>query len=493
MARQTPQTLKPSLFRTFALSAGCFVKESVTKHENPILQLLGGVALWLVGVLGFTRLISLASDSSNIFTERTLFWIVSMVVSLLGFAIAVHAVKRTKATTGFIPLLAVVAAATLFLQISSPIGLSTDFYRYIWQGRVSNAGIDAYATTPNQLGYYDPINTDLLERMDWPDVTSIYPPAAEQFFQIHATLFDVAEEASIETRLTLARLPNLILFLFSALLLYGLTKSKLVAGVWLLNPFTQFELVNSAHIEILVVVCILLAIFLALRKQTYWHLLAGVAIGFAVFVKISPVVLIIPILAWVYAHRSGRSTMAFLAGIAVPTALYIPTITANNYAWINRVRDWTSASDFSLGNPIYELLFIVFGASADEILKVLGLGLYAWLVYRIASKVIGQDYNRSDLINSLVIASLIGLLVSPVILPWYWITIISLLLIKSSLQNRTRLIFTVIAITIALSLQYIDRHSSTSQTLASAIIFMSVSLIAYLTARHTSVSFLQKS
>ena len=45
-----------------------------------------------------------------------------------------------------------VFAATLFFQIMSPMGISSDYYRYIWQGRLSNAGQDNYTLVPWDAG-----------------------------------------------------------------------------------------------------------------------------------------------------------------------------------------------------------------------------------------------------------------------------------------------------------------------------------------------------
>ncbi|UDL93102.1 glycosyltransferase 87 family protein [Lichenihabitans sp. PAMC28606] len=77
---------------------------------------------------------------------------------------------------------AVLLRLWLVLQVPS---LSGDVYRYIWDGRVENAGYNPYLHVPADpvlLGLRDPAQYGLIDKRDY--AVTIYPPVAEALFAL---------------------------------------------------------------------------------------------------------------------------------------------------------------------------------------------------------------------------------------------------------------------------------------------------------------------
>ena len=69
------------------------------------------------------------------------------------------------------------------LLVAAPSVLSDDLFRYLWDGRVLRAGIDPYAYAPSapELAF---LRDALWNRVNHPDVPTIYPPASQLLFGV---------------------------------------------------------------------------------------------------------------------------------------------------------------------------------------------------------------------------------------------------------------------------------------------------------------------
>jgi hypothetical protein len=184
-------------------------------------------------------------------------------------------------------LLVLIFAAIFRLQlVSQPPYLSSDVYRYIWDGRVQATGINPYRYIPA-----DSALEDLRDEAIYPLINrrefahTIYPPAAQaMFFGVHLvtgssvigfkaamSLFDLA--AAVAIMLALAR--------------SGSDSSRALLFAW--HPLIVWESAHSGHVEA-AAVAFLAAALLAwtYRKPT----LVGVALALATLVKFYPALLI---------------------------------------------------------------------------------------------------------------------------------------------------------------------------------------------------------
>jgi hypothetical protein len=414
----------------------------------------------------------------NPFAAATMEWLFFSSLALLCFGLFMLLIPSAWRKL-VVFLSAAICGATLVLQIMSPIGISTDYYRYVWQGRVSNANLSNYTLTPWSPGT-EQANVDLFEYMDWRDVTSVYPPLAEEFFRLPAAIFDADPlgQSSLGARLSLSRLPNLFIFLVSAWLLYRLTKRPIVAFIWLAFPLTQFELLNSAHVDALSIAFILGAM-LGLKSRLWWsHMAAGFLLACAGMVKLSPFLLIPLALLYLLARYPLKNAFAFLAAALGLTSLYIEPFLRDDFALVGRMRYWLSGSEFSIGNPIYELALLLPAGIGQNLLQVVA-GVLCMALFGVATRsTLHRKLTYTTFLNYSLALSLIPFLASPIVLPWYWMTPLALVLImlataKPKPSIKATIFFGCSLLApggLLLTLQYVDRAISLDQDMRWAMV-----------------------
>ncbi|MFN8499640.1 MAG: glycosyltransferase 87 family protein [Anaerolineae bacterium] len=242
---------------------------------------------------------------------------------LYALAIAVSQVRVVEGSPAETPpsafpssrlaLLVIIGAAVAFRVVMGTAfpSLSSDMFRYVWDGRVQAAGISPYAYPPGA-----PELTSLRDATVWPlinrkDSVTIYPPGAELAFRaIHQWLGDSIWR--VKAVMVVADLGTLLLLL-ALLQSLGQPLSLIIIYAW--HPLAVYEIAGSAHVEGLMLVCLALA-FLAARRR--WETVVGVALAAATLIKLFPV-LLLPALWW---RRSWRLPAAFAVTVAVAVYPY---------------------------------------------------------------------------------------------------------------------------------------------------------------------------
>ncbi len=196
--------------------------------------------------------------------------------------------KRSAKQTGAI-LLAVVAlfGAVFRTQlVTEPPYLSTDLFRYIWDGRVQDAGINPYRYIPEQaeLAHLrDREVYDLINRRDF--AHTIYPPAAQAIF---FAIYRIWPSSLTGFKTAMSLFDGLAaLAIALALRRAGLEPARVIIFAW--NPLVIWESAHSGHIEAAAMA------FLALALMTWVYekyTLTGVALALAVLVKLYPLLLL---------------------------------------------------------------------------------------------------------------------------------------------------------------------------------------------------------
>ena len=185
-------------------------------------------------------------------------------------------------------LLAVAVAARLAWLAAAPT-LSTDAYRYVWDARVGQAGINPYAyaaTAPEVAHLRDAAIYPRLNHASW---RTIYPPGAQAFFR---AVYAVAPDNVLAIKIALGAVELLGLgFLVALLRALDLPRNRIVVYAW--NPLVLVEVWGSAHLDALVVTGV---IGVALALVTRRPAVAAALLGLATLVKLYPVILL-PLLA----------------------------------------------------------------------------------------------------------------------------------------------------------------------------------------------------
>lgn len=208
-------------------------------------------------------------------------------------------------------LLMVIGVAVLLRAafLPAPPLLSSDIYRYIWDGRVQAAGINPYRYVPADLaleGLRDPEIYPKVNRATY--ARTIYPPAAQMVFAI------VGQLTGSVAGMKLAMLgfeAVAMLALMQALRLLGLPRERILIYAW--NPLPLWSFACDGHVDAIAVGFIGLALWSRARHRDG---LAGALLALATLTKFLPAV-IAP--AFV---RNGRLWRPALIGAAVIALCY---------------------------------------------------------------------------------------------------------------------------------------------------------------------------
>jgi hypothetical protein len=181
-------------------------------------------------------------------------------------------------------LVLLVALALRLPPLFAPPHLSTDIYRYVWDGRVQSAGINPYRyvpAAPELAGLRDPRIYPNINRREY--AVTIYPPAAELFF-LAVTRFS---ESITWMKSALLACEGLSIWLLLALLgRAGRPGAEVLLYAW--HPLPLWEFAGSGHLDAAAIACVLGAL---LARAKHKDALAGAALGLGALFKIYPLAL----------------------------------------------------------------------------------------------------------------------------------------------------------------------------------------------------------
>ncbi len=232
-----------------------------------------------------------------------------MMAAAAVYFLAVRLVLRHSFPRRAVWAVLAIALALRAVLVCAPPFLSSDVYRYVWDGRVQAAGINPYRYIPA-----DPALAFLRDRRIYPHVNrrtyarTIYPPMAELVFAAVGRVRD----SVTAMKLVMVGFEALGVACMLALLrLAALPPERILIYAW--NPLALWSFAAGGHVDALAIGLLGLALLLRARHRDGW---AGVALASATLVKFFPVV-VAP--AFV---RGGRFWRPALAGAAVILALY---------------------------------------------------------------------------------------------------------------------------------------------------------------------------
>jgi hypothetical protein len=307
-------------------------------------------------------------------------------------------------------------AARLALFASEPI-LEDDYQRYLWDGAVTASGNNPHAMSPNKarhkangdIGRLAQEGADVVRRINHPDLKTVYPPVAQAAFALAYSIkpWSLGAWRSVILAFDLASLALLLL------LLREVGRSPLWAALYWWNPVVIKELFNSAHMEAVVILFVLLALWLAMKSRPASALSLGVAVG----AKIWPA-LLLPVVI------RGRS---FDARHVICASVLFAAVVA---FWAIPI--WLGGLDRQSGFVAYlsswqtnSALFPALESAVATVLPTETAGLVARGVVAICLMTIAVQVSlkpietQADLMGraSLVVAALV--LLSPAQFPWY--------------------------------------------------------------------------
>jgi alpha-1,6-mannosyltransferase len=182
-------------------------------------------------------------------------------------------------------LIAILLIAALMRGIAlfAPQALSTDAFRYVWDGRVQAAGINPYRYVPT-----DPALIALRDDSIFPNINradyahTIYPPTA----QISFLAIERISDSILGMKLAMLAFDALaIACLITLLRRRGLPETRVLLYAW--HPLPVWEFAGTGHVDAVAIGLLMLAFLAASRRAPVW---TGVALAAATLVKFYPAV-----------------------------------------------------------------------------------------------------------------------------------------------------------------------------------------------------------
>lgn len=341
-------------------------------------------------------------------------------VYLLAVWIARHAASRQTIT-----VILGMAAALRLVVIFTPPYLSTDIYRYVWDGRVIAAGVNPYRyipTDPHLAALRDPAIFPNINRNNY--AHTIYPPAAEAVFFLVTRISD----SLTAMKLAMVGFEAMAVWLLLGLLASsGQPASRIIVYAW--HPLPLWEFAGSGHVDAIVVAFIALALW-SRRPAAFWF--TGLALAGGTLVKFYPAA-IFPAL---WRRRDWRMPAIFAAALIVA---YLPFL---GVGWqvLGFLPHYLVEEGFTAGgggfypaNVVKSLLPL--GGAVDiayvaaAVVTLAGLALY--VAFR-------RDAPGGDVAGAALLAGAVMFLLSPHY-PWYftWLVVFACLVRSAALAWLT--------------------------------------------------------
>ena len=318
------------------LALGGWAGLALMSHDPPEVAVW-----WLLGALAFE-------------------WVLALVVLWRG------AVGRTRYWLAWGVLFRVVGLLAVPL-------LEDDHYRFLWDGRMFAVTGNPYASAPDDH-FADPTLSpefaDILDRVNYPDVPTLYGPVTELGFLVS---YGVAPGGLWPWKLLLLGADVALLAMLGWL---GTGESGARAArfaAWC--PLSIFETGFNAHPDALAVSLMVAAMLAWRREGKVW---LGICCGLAVGAKVFAV-LLVPFLLW------GRPRMVWLTFVGVLAACYLPFWLQGSLADLAGLRSF--AGEWEFNSSAYALLAWGWGAAGARGLAMLlfgagWLGLMGWWIRR---------------------------------------------------------------------------------------------------------------
>ena len=320
------------------------------------------------------------------------------------------------------------------MMFSTPI-LETDFYRYLWDGAVTAHGFNPYRYSPREVSLAQEDGTippqlsslaveaeEIIDRINYPHIRTIYPPVAQAIFaaayriapwSLHSLrwvllLFDVATALLLLKLYGVLNLPRSLLFIY-----------------WC-NPLLIKELYNSAHMDVLLLPFVLGAVLVSLRGR---FTLSALLLALGAGVKVWPV-LLFPLIMRPVLFRPKKLVAPLVVFCSLVALLAVPVYLSkldSGLGFLAYAQRWEMNDALFMAVYWLAKLFVTYSSTAQLIARIItGVFLAGLVVWLSARKI--EDHVDVAVRCLTVVAALF--LVSPAQFPWYFIWVLPFLALR---------------------------------------------------------------
>ena len=333
-----------------------------------------------------------------------LFWL-PFAAAFLLYTVAVYWEHRAEqvSSTSNRGLLTVILLGSILFRLTllfSPPSLSDDLYRYVWDGRMQNAGINPYLYSPNASEiasfrdeFYPGINNK--------PISTIYPPLTEFAFWLVDALWH--SPYAMKVFFTLCDL-GIVALVLGLLRYLRLPESRVLIYAW--NPLILVEVAGSGHSDPLAVVLLLMALLAVVKRKP-----AGAIILLALsFVAKFFSVVLIPAF-----YQSIRRVRPFFLFPLLILLFYLPYATAGKQLFHGLL---VYSDKWRFNDSLFTLFLYLTGSLSYSKALIGSLFLLAVLI---------RIFQPPDPIKTAFVLIGAYLLLTPTFQPWYMVWIIPFL------------------------------------------------------------------
>ena len=264
------------------------------------------------------RLANLVFPHRTDITSTHLFFFQFLFLNALYFVVVYVIFNKSSQPGGSRALLLVLFLFAVFFRlclVGATPKLSSDIYRYVWDGRVQSQGINPYVHPPSSKSLASLRDKAIYPHINRKSFPTIYPAGAQIFFLASRGLVGDSIR-SLKAVLVFFDVLTMIV-LIALLRTYGLQETRFVVYAW--NPLVILEISHSGHLEGFFVFLVVLAFFLhSIDKKT----LGVLSLACASATKIYPA-LLLP--AFINKGERIKGLSIFLSCVLV---FYLPYLSA---------------------------------------------------------------------------------------------------------------------------------------------------------------------
>ncbi|MEZ5083664.1 MAG: hypothetical protein R2750_09460 [Bacteroidales bacterium] len=350
--------------------------------------------------------------------EQFIFFFILYFFSFAAFLVLYQSFRKNDSLKFGIQLSLILRVLLLFVIPN----LSNDFYRFIWDGRMSVLGFNPFTVLPNDfIGTENMamVGKDAQKLYDGqgslsPGNYTCYPPVNQVFFIIPAFLFPQNIFFSIVLMRLMIIGAEIGTIHFGRKILRKLNLPESNILLYALNPFVIIELTGNLHFEAVTVFFLVVAVYYLLSEK--W-LPSALFMTLSVSVKLIPLIFLPVFLKRLGQNRTLKYSLFVILGSII---LFLPFFSQE------------LGSNFMSSIDLYFRKF-EFNASIYYIIRWIGYQTHGWNIIQKAGPLLGivvfvvvlllsiipKNQNPKQLMVSMLFAVSIYYFFSTTVHPWY--------------------------------------------------------------------------
>jgi len=320
-------------------------------------------------------------------------------------------------------------AAAMVLRLSLLFylpNLSDDFYRFVWDGRLSAQGINPFHYLPSSLINSSIANVDtaIFEKLNSPEYYTIYPPLNQLVFYLSAVISPSNLLGSVIVMKVFIVACELGTILVGRKLLkqFGLNENLIL--LYALNPLVIMELSGNIHFEAAMIFFTVLAVYLMVKNKVW---LSAAAFSVAVCTKFWPL-MFIPFFYKRFFRTENRDSFPGMIRFAIWTTsiilltgiFFLPFLSLDMIANIgSSINLYFQHFEFN-ASVFYIIRWIGFQTHGYDVIRIVG----PWLPIVVAGILVvcfllESKPLLSNIFHSFLFSLTIYLMFATIVHPWY--------------------------------------------------------------------------